>query len=64
MEGGDLKLVASKVGRIHLGKTKLSGSTRRNPKSRAKRGGTGGLLQLARATSPKPNQPLISNASL
>jgi hypothetical protein len=29
MEGGDLKLVASKVGRLHLGKTKLSGSIRR-----------------------------------
>jgi hypothetical protein len=29
----DLKLVASMVGRLYLGKTKLSGSTRRKTKS-------------------------------
>jgi hypothetical protein len=29
----DLKLVASTVGRLYLGKTKLSGSTRRKTKS-------------------------------
>jgi hypothetical protein len=29
MEGRELKLVAFKVGRLHLGKTNLSGNTRR-----------------------------------
>jgi hypothetical protein len=33
MEGGDLKLVVFKVGRHYLGKTKLSRSIRRKPKS-------------------------------
>jgi hypothetical protein len=33
MEEVDLKLVASKTGRLHLDKTKLSGSMRRNLKS-------------------------------
>jgi hypothetical protein len=32
MEGGDLKLVASKVVRLHLGKNKLFGSTMRAQK--------------------------------
>jgi hypothetical protein len=33
MEGRDLKLVASMVGRLHLEKTKLSGNTRRKSKN-------------------------------
>jgi hypothetical protein len=33
MDGGDLKEVALKVGRLRLGKTKFSGSTRRKPKN-------------------------------
>jgi hypothetical protein len=34
-EGGDLKLLASKIGRLQLEKTRLSGNTRRKPKSQA-----------------------------
>jgi hypothetical protein len=33
MEGGDLKLVAFKVGRLYLEKNRLFGCTRRKPKS-------------------------------
>jgi hypothetical protein len=33
MEGGDLKLIAFKLGRLHMGKTKLSGNTRRRDKA-------------------------------
>jgi predicted extracellular nuclease len=32
MAGGELKIVASNVGRLHLEKTKLSASARREPK--------------------------------
>lgn len=42
MEGENLKLVAPKVGRLHLRKTKLSESTRLMPKARARQGGTEG----------------------
>jgi hypothetical protein len=33
-DGGDLKLLASKIGRLQL-ETRLSGNTRRKPKSQA-----------------------------
>jgi hypothetical protein len=57
MAGGDLKLVASKVGRLHLEKAKLSGSAREKAqKSRARQGGTGGIQQLMHAIIPKLKQ--------
>jgi hypothetical protein len=42
MEEGDLKLLASKIGRLHLGKTKLSGVPEESPKATARQYSTGG----------------------
>jgi hypothetical protein len=53
MEGGDLQ-VASKVGRLHLAKTRLSGSARRKvKKARERQSGTVGLQQPGHLSSPK-----------
>jgi hypothetical protein len=54
MEEGDLEVVASKVDRLHLKKTKLSGSTRRKPDARVRQGGTRYVQQPRRAITPKP----------
>jgi hypothetical protein len=58
--GRGLKLVASKVGRIHLGKTNFSGSTRRKPKTRVRQGSTRGIHKPDRALTPKPKKPHVS----
>jgi hypothetical protein len=46
VDGGDLQYVASKVGRLHLANTRLSGSARRKlKKARERQSGTGCLQQ-------------------
>jgi hypothetical protein len=56
-------VIAVKGGRLHLGKTKLSGSTRRKPKARVRQGGAVGIQQQGRTITPKLKQPHISYVS-
>jgi hypothetical protein len=54
VEKGDLQQVASQVARLHLVKTRLSGSTRRKLKKvRENQGGTGAPQQPGHVASPK-----------
>jgi hypothetical protein len=59
VEDDDLQQVASKVSRLHLAKTKLSGSARRKlKKARESQGSTGGAQQLGCTASSKPRENL------
>jgi hypothetical protein len=58
VEGGDLQHVASKVGRLHLAKTRLSGNAgRKLKKARERQSGTGGLQQPGHLSLPKSGDP-------
>jgi hypothetical protein len=55
MVRGNSKVVSSKVGKLHLEKTKVSGSVRRNLKSQ---GCIRGIQQLGCIAIPKPGETL------
>jgi hypothetical protein len=55
MEGRDLKLVASKIGRLYLEKIKLYGNSRRKLiKAWANQGSIDGVQYLSHTTIPTP----------
>jgi hypothetical protein len=64
MEGVDLKLVDSKVGRLHLGRPSNLEVRGGSPKARARQASTGGVQQLRREITPKPKQPHMSYVSV
>jgi hypothetical protein len=57
VEEGDLQQVALEVGKLHLTKTRLSGSAwRKLKKAGESQGGTGGQQQPRHVASPKPKE--------